>query len=109
MPARRLAAVAALAGHRRSEPRLRAPARAANGRTAVGTEAFLRRQGARPAGALKLSTAMRFSPFRRIRTELRRGRVVLLYAVLCLLSSPTRGESIAAAWEGTYWGEPSGA
>jgi hypothetical protein len=52
---------------------------------------------------------MRLSPFRRARADLWRGKLAPLIAVLCLLSFPSRGESIADAWQGTYWGEPSSA
>ena len=50
---------------------------------------------------------MRSSPFRRSPADRRRGRLVLLIAILCLLSPATRGAGIADAWQGTYWGEPS--
>jgi hypothetical protein len=50
---------------------------------------------------------MRSSPFRRRPADRRRGSLVLLIAILCLLSPATRGAGIADAWQGTYWGEPS--
>ena len=52
---------------------------------------------------------MRSPPFRRVRADLWRGKLAPLIAVLCLLSSPSRGEGIADAWQDTYWGEPSSA
>jgi hypothetical protein len=58
---------------------------------------------------VRLPIAMRLPPFRRARADLWRGKLAPLIAVLCLLSSPSRGESIADAWQGTYWGELSGA
>jgi hypothetical protein len=50
---------------------------------------------------------MRSSPFRRSPADRRRGRLVLLIAILCLLSPAAPGAGIADAWQGTYWGEPS--
>ncbi|HYU12778.1 MAG TPA: hypothetical protein VEK82_09405 [Stellaceae bacterium] len=52
---------------------------------------------------------MRLPPFRRARADLWRGKLVPQIAVLCLLSPSSHGESIAGAWQGTYWGESSGA